>query len=201
MAHLFVIVAPLLLAVVEMFHPHPIDLLELPLERWLLVHYAQIGLFPLAALAQVLLVAGLPGYAAALCRTAMLIFGISYVSFDTAAGVVTGVLVRAALATNSPEEWREPILAVWKHAIIGGNSDGVPALAVIGTTAWLIGTLSASVAIRRAGHSWLPVVLLIVSAFGLLVFRTHAWPGGPLTFGALGAAAAVIVKKDRARLA
>jgi hypothetical protein len=70
---------------------------------------------------------------------------------------------------------------------------------VIGTAAWLIGSLSACLAIRRAGHSWLPVLFLIVSASGLLVFHTHAWPGGPLTFGALAAAAAVMVKEDHAK--
>jgi hypothetical protein len=137
------------------------------------------------------------GYAAALCRTAMFAFAVSYIAFDTAAGVVTGVLVGAARATNSPDAWRAPVLAVWNHTVVGGNSDGAPALAVIGTTAWLIGSLSAGVAVRRAGHSWLPVVLLIVSGLGLLVFRTHAWPGGPLTFGALALAAAAIAREDR----
>jgi hypothetical protein len=33
---------------------------------------------------------------------------------------------------------------------------------------------------------------MLVSAFGLFIFRTHAWPGGPLTFGALALAAATI---------
>jgi hypothetical protein len=70
------------------------------------------------------------------------------------------------------------------------DSDGAPALAMIGTMAWLVGSLSASVALRRAGQPWLPTMALIASALGLLVFRTHAWPGGPLTFGALALAAA-----------
>jgi hypothetical protein len=72
-----------------------------------------------------------------------------------------------------------------------------PALAVIGTTAWLIGSLSAGAAVRRAGDSWLPVVFLMISALGLFLFRTHAWPGGPLSFGALALAAAGIAREDR----
>jgi hypothetical protein len=120
----------------------------------------------------------------------MCVFAVSYVAFDTAAGVVTGVLVHSARITDAPEAWRAPILAVWDHTVIGGTADGAPALAVIGTMAWLVGTLSASVALRRAGQSWPPTLALIASAFGLLVFRTHAWPGGPLTFGALALAAA-----------
>jgi hypothetical protein len=120
----------------------------------------------------------------------MCVFAVSYVAFDTAAGLVTGVLVHAARTSVAPEAWRAPIMAVWEHAVIGGSSEGAPALAVIGTMAWLAGSLSAAVVLRRAGQSWLPTLALIASAFGLLVFRTHAWPGGPLTFGALALAAA-----------
>ena len=184
--------APLTLAIVEMFHPHPHDLLKLDQRRWLMVHYAQLALFPLAALSQMLLIRGRTGYAAGLCRFAMFVFGVSYVAFDTAAGLVTGVLVRAAYASNAPEQWRGPLLAIWTHAVIGGSSDGAPLLAVLGTTAWLTGSLLAAFIVRRAGSSWLPVVCLGVSALGLSVFRTHAWPGGPVTFGSLALAAGLI---------
>jgi hypothetical protein len=73
-------------------------------------------------------------------------------------------------------------------------------LAVVGSLAWLVGTLAATVAVRRAGSSWVPVVLLVASALGLTVFRTHAWPGGPITFGTLGAAGAWL-QWERARQA
>jgi hypothetical protein len=122
----------------------------------------------------------------------MFVFAVSYIAFDTAAGVVTGVLVEAAHATGEPAAWRAPIAAIWDHPIIGGSSDGTPALAVIGTAAWLAGTLAAAVACYRAERSWLPTAALIVSALGLFVFRTHAWPGGPLTVGALALAAAAM---------
>lgn len=188
----FAVGAPLALAILELFHPHPHDLLELDLRRWMAVHYAQVVAFPLAGLAECALVAGIPGGAAALCRAAMFVFAVSYVAFDTAAGVVTGVLVQAAHASGDTDAWRPAIQAIWNHPIIGGRSDGTPALAVIGTLAWLVGTLAAAVASRRAGRSWLATAALVVSAFGLFVFRTHAWPGGPITFGALAVAAALI---------
>jgi hypothetical protein len=191
----FVVAIPLMLGGLELFHPHPHDLLILDLKRWMLIHYAQIALFPLVALSAIRLVRDMSGYAAALCRIGMFVFGIAYVAFDTAAGVVTGVLVSAAHATNAPEAWRAPVLAVWNHPIVGGSSEGAPALAVIGTIAWSVGTLSACVAVRRAGYSWVPTASLIISALGLLVFRTHAWPGGPVTFGALAVAAAAIVRE------
>ena len=55
-------VPPLLLAVLAYFHPQPQDLLKLDVDSWLLVHYAQIPLFPLVALS----IAALLGH----CRVA-----------------------------------------------------------------------------------------------------------------------------------
>jgi hypothetical protein len=186
----FSIAAPLTLAIVELFHPHPHDLLEVDLPRWMAVHYAQLALLPLAALAECALVSGMSGAAPAFCRAAMFAFAVSYTAFDTAAGIVTGVLVQAAHAAGAPDTWRAPIEAIWNHSVVGGSSHGTPALAVVGTMSWLVGTLAAAAACRRAGQSWLTMAALLVSAFGLFVFRTHAWPGGPVTFGALAAAAA-----------
>ena len=95
--------APLILAIVECFHPHPHDLLELDVQTWLWVHYAQIPLFLLAALAVVELVRGRTGIPADICRVAMFVFGVGWVAWDTAAGVATGILVQAAHASGSPE--------------------------------------------------------------------------------------------------
>jgi hypothetical protein len=191
---MLVVGAPLALAVVEMFHPHPHDLFQLDLQTWLLVHYLQIPLFPLAALALTVLVRGVSGVAVAVCRVGMFVFAVTYTAFDTAAGVVTGTLVQAAQAASMPEPWRGPaaeaVAVVWTHPILGGAPGTVPLLAVLGAVAWLLGALAAAVAVRRAGCSWTPVVLLAASALGLLVFRTHAWPGGPVAFGSLAAAAA-----------
>lgn len=60
--------APLLLAVVELFHPHPGDLLNLDVETWLAVHYAQILLFPLSAFAVTALINHQAGVVTAICR-------------------------------------------------------------------------------------------------------------------------------------
>ncbi|HEY7286914.1 MAG TPA: hypothetical protein VH497_15810 [Vicinamibacterales bacterium] len=188
----FAVAAPLALAIAELFHPHPHDLLHVDLQPWMAVHCTQLALFPLAGLAECALVAGLRGVAAAVCRAAMFVFAVSYIAFDTAAGIVTGVLVQAAQTSDAPDAWRPAIQAIWNHTVIGGSSDGTPALAVIGTLAWLVGTLGAAVACRRASRSWLAPAALVASAFGLLIFRTHAWPGGPVTFGALAVAAALM---------
>ena len=84
-------------------------------------------------------------------------------------------------------------MAVWAHPIVGSGAvpdAGPPLLAVAGSLAWLVGCVAAAVALRRGGSSWIPVALLVISGASFFVFRTHAWPGGPIAFGALGIAAA-----------
>jgi hypothetical protein len=185
-----VVGAPLLLALVELFHPHPPhDLLDLDLRPWLAVHYAQIPLFALAALAVATLVRSQGDAAAALARLALFVFAVTYTAFDTAAGVVTGVLVQAARASATPEAWRKSIDAVWTNPIVGGSPYGPPPLlAVLGAMALAVGAIAAAASLRRAGRSWPPLALLVLSSFGITLFRTHAWPGGPLTFGGLAVA-------------
>jgi hypothetical protein len=187
----FVVVVgmPLLLAVIEVFHPHPHDLLNVDVHTWMAVHYAQIPLFPLSALAVITLLRGRSDVAAIISRIAMFVFAVSYVAFDTAAGVVTGILVQSAHASGTPEAWRAPIEAIWTHPIMGGSSCGPPPiLAVLGSVALSVGAVAAAVSLKRAGCSWPPAILLALSSFGIAIFATHAWPGGPLTFGGLAVA-------------
>jgi hypothetical protein len=191
--------APLLLAVVELFHPHAGDLLKLDLPRWLLIHYLQIFLFPLAALAMTTLVRGRVDIAAMLCRVAMFVFASTYIAFDTAAGVITGILAQAANASATPEAWRAPIDVVWTHPIVGGSPlVSAPVFAALGSIALSVGAVAAAVSLKRGGHSWPAIGLLALSGFGITIFKTHAWPGGPLTFGGLALAAAWL-ETERAR--
>jgi hypothetical protein len=113
-----------------------------------------------------------------LCSVGAFVFGVTWVAFDTAAGVTTGILLQAAQASGSPEAWRAPVVAVRAHPIVAGVAtpdSAPPLLAVAGSLAWSIGCLAAAFALRRAGRSWIPVVLLAISG---------------VSFGALAAAAA-----------
>jgi hypothetical protein len=184
---MLIVGTPLILAIVECFHPHPHDLLGLDVQTWLWVHYAQILLFPLSALAVVELVHFRKDIPASICRVAMFVFGVGWTAWDTAAGVGTGILVQAARASGSPESWRAAIDAIWSNPIMGGLSGS---FAVFGAIALSIGTVAAGVSLKRAGSSWGPVVVLALSGFGISVFRTHAWPGGPLTFAGIAVAGA-----------
>ena len=135
-----------------------------------------------------------------LCRICMFLFGVAYTVFDTAAGLVTGILVKAAKLSSSPEAWRPAIDTVWTHPIVGGAP--APFLAVFGSVALSIGTVAAAATFKRSGSSWIPVLLLVISSFGIAVFKTHAWPGGPLTFGGIAIASAWLLweKRRHARL-
>ncbi|SAK90996.1 hypothetical protein AWB75_06392 [Caballeronia catudaia] len=179
------------LAVVELFHPHPRELMQLDVNVWLAVHYAQIPLFALAAIAIAALVRGLPGIAPMVCRIALFVFATSYIAFDTAAGVVIGIFVGAARASGDVNAWRMAIETIWTHPIVGSAPTlALPLLAVLGSTALSVGAAAAAVALRETGRSWPPLLLLVIASFGIAIFRTHAWPGGPLTFGGMGIAAA-----------
>ena len=185
-----VVGAPLSLAVLELFHPRADDLLKVDVQTWLVVHYLQIPLFPLVAVALAVLVRGRRDVAAALCRVAAFIFGASYVAFDTAAGVVTGILVKAAQVSGTAEAWRAPLDVVWTHPIMGGSpSIPAPFLAVLGSVAVSVAAVAAALSLKRDGTSLGPLVLLSLSSFGIAIFKTHAWPGGPLTFGGIAIAA------------
>lgn len=192
-----VVGAPLLLAGVELAHPQPHDLLNLDTPRWLAVHYAQIPLFPLVAFAVVRLIRGHGGISAWICRAAMFAFAASWTAWDAVAGVATGILATAAHASGTPESWRAPIDAIWRHPIMGGGTASV--LAVGGAIALSIGTVFAAITLKRAGSSWLPVLLLAISGFGISVFKTHAAPGGPLTFGGIGIAGTWVLLESAAR--
>src|SRR5215831_6861500 len=64
------------------------------------------------------------------------------------------------------------------------------AFAAFGAVALSIGTVAAGITLKWTGSSWGPVVVLALSGFGISIFRTHAWPGGPLTFGGIAIAGA-----------
>ena len=182
--------APLLLAIVEIFHPHPHDLFDLDVQRWMFVHYAQIPLFPLAALSMALLVRDRTDWAARLCKAGMFVFAVAFTSFDTAAGLAIGLLVKGAVASGHPESWRDMIDALWFDPVLGGTGfPDAPLMGLIGRLSLSFGAVAGAISLKRAGHGWLPVLLLAVASFGINVFKSHSWPGGPLTFGGMALAA------------
>lgn len=185
-----VVAAPLVLAIVEIFHPHPQDLFDLDVDRWMFVHYAQIPLFPLSALSMAMLVRDRTDWAAWLCKAGMFVFAVAFTTFDTAAGLVIGLLVKGALASGDPESWRDMIDALWFDPVLGGKGfTDAPLMGLIGRLSLSFGAVAGAISLKRAGYGWLPVLLLAAASFGINVFKSHSWPGGPLTFGGMALAA------------
>ena len=181
--------APAALALLEIFHPHPgHHLLALDVRTWLVVHYFQVPLFAMSAFSVASLVHAQVGLPAQLCRTALFVFALCFVVFDTAAGLVVGSLVEAAHASGRPDAWQAPINAIWTHPILGGTNH--PLLALVGRMALFVGTMSAAVSLYHAGRPWRPILLLALSGGVMYVFPGHSWPGGPLTFGTMAVAIA-----------
>jgi hypothetical protein len=114
--------------------------------------------------------------------------------------VVIGELIDMARAAGTIDQWRAPIMSLWHHPIVGGSGTPAPLLAALGKMSWLIGCSAAAIVLRAKGNSLLVVGLLVISGLGLYVFMTHAWPGGPVTFGALGLAALLERRTSRAGL-
>ena len=126
---------------------------------------------------------------------ALFVFAASWTAWDAVAGVTTGILVQAAQHSGTPDAWTAPIEAIWLHPIMGGT--GSPLLAILGSVALSIGAVAAGVVLKRAGHGWVPIVILAISSFGIAIFKTHAWPGGPFTFGGIAIANAWLLWETR----
>ena len=80
--------------------------------------------------------------------------------------------------------------ALWFDPVLGGKGfTDAPLMGLIGRLALSAGAVAGAISLKRAGHGWLPVLLLAVASFGINVFKSHSWPGGPLTFGGMALAA------------
>jgi hypothetical protein len=103
---------------------------------------------------------------------------------------VIGLLVKGALASGHPESWRDMIDALWFDPVLGGKGfTDAPLMGLLGRLSLSFGAVAGAISLKRAGHGWLPVLLLAIASFGINVFKSHSWPGGPLTFGGMALAA------------
>jgi hypothetical protein len=48
----------------------------------------------------------------------MFVFATTYAAFDTAARVMTGILIQAAQASGTLEAWHAPIMTIWTHPVV-----------------------------------------------------------------------------------
>lgn len=177
--------SPLALAILEIFHPQPGGVGEsVGQGGWFMwFHIIQLPLIGLLVLAVYLLTEGLQGRAVRVSRWAIGVFAVFFSAYDAAAGIATGYALRSAqgLSAGAQEAVYEAVKDMPGLSLIFG-------LSIVGTLGWVVALVSATMALRRAGASRGPFVLLILA--GVFLMGGHPYPAGTLAFGCFSLAAA-----------
>ena len=177
---------PLALAILEIFHPERPNSAGEAVEQgvWFMwFHFIQVPLIGLIALAVYLLTDGLEGRAVMVSRWAIGVFAVFFSAYDAAAGIGTGYALRNArgLSAGAQEAIYEAVKDMPVVSLIFG-------LSVVGTLGWVVALVAAAMALRRAGASLGPFILLILA--GVFLMGGHPYPAGTLAFGTFFVAAA-----------
>jgi hypothetical protein len=196
----FLVGVPLAWAVLLLFHPtgegEAITYAEVRDEvtAWLTVHLGMMVFIPLMAVAFYLLVRGIEGTAARVCRIALVPFVVFYGAFELLLGVGTGILVndvnelaagQRAVGAALVDEFADNILI---------RSFGV--FVSLGNLAIVTAAIAAGVALRRQAAAPLSVpILLGLSGF---LITAHPPPFGPIGL-VLFIAAALLFARSQAR--
>src|ERR671920_1405869 len=167
--------APFALAILEIFHPERPSSASEAVEQgvWFMwFHFIQVPLIGLIALAVYLLTDGLEGRAVSVSRWAIGVFAVFFSAYDAAAGIGTGYALRNAqgLSAGAQEAIYEAVKDMPVLSLIFG-------LSVVGTLGWVVALVAAAMALRRAGASLGPFILLILA--GGVPFGGGAPPAGP----------------------
>src|SRR5215212_10440240 len=156
---------PLALAILEIFHPQPGGVADAVLQGvWFMwFHIIQVPLIGLMALAVYLLTEGLEGRAVSVSRWAIGVFAVFFSAYDAAAGIGTGYALRNAqgLPAGAQEAIYEAVKDMPVLSLIFG-------LSIVGSLAWVVGLVAAAMALRRAGESLGPFILLILAGVFLM---------------------------------
>jgi hypothetical protein len=175
---------PLALAILEYFHPQPSGVADAVEQGgWFMwFHIIQVPLIGLIALAVYLLTNGLEGRAVSVSRWAIAVFAVFFSAYDAAAGIATGYALRNAqgLPAGAQEAVHEAVIDMPGLSLIFG-------LSIVGTGAWVVALIAAAIALRRAGASRVPFILLILA--GVFLMGGHPFPAGTLAFGSFFLAA------------
>ena len=179
---------PLALVLLEFFHarnlePTVYQALSLGVNRWLVVHVAQLILFGLMGLALYLLVEGSGGPGAAICRVSAGVFVLFYGAFDVLAGIAPGILVKSG--SEAGEEQLAGLEAAAQILFESAEFGGFAFLKVVGEIGWFVAVMSAVVVLSRSNR--------MLPAFGLLALATLLLPVLQSSYGDLPGIAGMLV--------
>jgi len=174
---------PLALALLEIFHPERPSGASEAVEQGVWFHIIQVPLIGLIALAVYLLTDGLEGRAVSVSRWSIGVFAVFFSAYDAAAGIGTGYALRNAQGLSA--EGQAAVYETVKDLPLFSLPFG---LSIVGTLGWAVALIAAAIALRRAGVSRGPFVLLILA--GVFLMGGHPFPAGTLAFGCFFLAAA-----------
>ena len=178
---LAVVLPPLVLAAVGVFHPHHLDAGTAP--WWTLMHALLLPVFPLLGVAHWVLLRGERGVLAWLSRTAAFLYVTLYGALDAIAGIGTGTLL---LRSGAADQGDLPEIG-WLFGM--GNQIG-------GVGAWCLTAacvLTSVVLWRRVGVRVLPGALLLVGASWVFNGEHIYFPVGVLSVLGIAAGSALLV--------
>ena len=180
----FMVGTPLAFSVLTMLHPMTEPWAGDSLDRWMLVHTAQLGMTVLLAYVVWWLVDGIRSRSATIVRATLPVFLVAFSAFDAVAGLATGLL--AGRADGQTGAARDATIAAADHLFydnwLAGN---LSVLGGVTTISWIVIVTAAAVAVRGVGADRVTVACL----GGAVLFAQHPAPFG--TVGLLALALAV----------
>lgn len=165
---------PLLWAPLPLLHADFRDFVEEgSTSLWLAIHFVQLPLAMLLALAMLELSAPLAGAPVVVLRIAAVAWAVFFAAFDAAGGLATGVLVAGGET--------EAAIHLHDHWLAGGFS----LLGLLAHPTWAVVAVAATLALRRAGGRLLTQAAMLVS---LPFALTHVGPAATLALLGLAVA-------------
>ena len=197
----FLIGVPLAWAVLLLFHPtgegDAITYADVQDEvtRFLVVHLGMLVFIPLMAGVVYLLVRGIEGTAARVCRIALVLFVVFYGAWEALVGIGTGILVNDinGLAA-SDRAVAAPLVGEFNDNIL---IRGFGVLVSIGSVAFITAAIAAGVALHR--HAGAPLGVTVLLALSGFLITAHPPPFGPAGLALFIAAVLLLVRSQAAR--
>ncbi len=177
---LIVVGAPLLVGVLNLFHPVHFastglyEAVQARVNWWITLHVLNLLGFPLLALSAYWLIDSEQGNAARVARLTLAIFIPSYAGFDSVIGIGAGNLVKYAKSLQLDQ------LPILKLAIDAFWSNGIAmALAIVGSVAWSVSIFA--IAVHFAEPKRRPVLIALSVVAGAFT----GWGYSSSSFGSL----------------
>jgi hypothetical protein len=184
------VVPPLLLAVLEVFHPRPDETAQgvMDVATWFLgFHLIQLVLIGLVALSVLLLADEFGRAMSWAVRLGVGTFLVFYSAYDAVAGIGTGLAMRSARELEAvQQDGVFDVVENWP-----GTDPVVFPLAIVGTLGWVVAIGAIALGARRAGAP--AVQWVFIALAGLFLLGGHPFPFGTLAFGSLFVAALLVV--------